>query len=303
MPTLSQYAHGPDAFGASQIGALPRPSTRHLNAERWVQERVTNAMNRSTPPLALTALVGGLFSCLGGCRSHDKAPPAQPPPLADAATGVRTPPEDAARPGLGAYSSVRAHFERDCPPGLPSLHVHSTGRSCKQVIAISRRKALTRRVALNHAKDESQPSDSTEMPISRVDVSYNWPAGNGDFEPAPECAGIVDEALKYFSELTGLTEQRARQAASAMRTHHESIVRFVAMDLEVCALSYYFLPPPPTLRGEGDEVSCGAIVAACHLFGLMTPPPIDVDLARVETDAATPLAHQPADEGGPNGRK
>jgi|JI10StandDraft_1071094.scaffolds.fasta_scaffold28579_3 hypothetical protein len=285
------------------IGTIPgHPGHPLLKPpELWVQDEVTNLTNRSTPLLAPTTLVGGLLACFAGCRDHDKAPPAPPPPLVDAAP--RTPPADAARPGLGPFSSVRTRFERDCPPDLPSLHVHSTGRSCKQTIASSRRKALTRRVALHHAKDDSQPSDSTEMPISRIDVSYNWPAGNGDFEPAPECAGIVDEALKYFSELTGLTEQRARQAASAMRTHHESIVRFVAMDLEVCALSYYFLPPPPTLRGEGDEVSCGAMLAACHLFGLMTPPPIDVDLARVETDAATPLAHQAADEGGPNGRK
>ena len=260
---------------------------------------VTKAMNRSAPLLAPTALISGLLASFAGCRDHDKAPPAQPPPLADAAP--RTPPADAARPGLGAYSSVRVRFERDCAPDLPSLHVDSTGRSCQQSIASSRRKPLQRWVALHHEKDDSQPRESTEQPIIRVDIRYDWPAGNGPFQPAPECATLVDEVVEYLRDLTGLTESGGRLVASAMRAHHGPLIRFRAMDRDVCAGSSDTPPPPPALAEEGDEEGCGVVIAECDLFRHMTPPPLDIDLNAISGSAPvnTPITN----DGGPDGRK
>jgi hypothetical protein len=284
-----------EAATAGRLGrylGIPKPP------ERWVQDEVTNAMNRSTPPLALTALLGGLLSSLGGCRNHDKAPPAQPP-LVDAAP--RTPPTDAARPGLGAYSSVRARFERDCPSDLPGLHVDSTSRYCRTSVASSGRKPLRRWLALHHEKDDSQPRESTERPITRVDIRYDWPAGNGVFRPAPECATLVDEVVAYLRDLTGLTEPRARQVASAMRAHHGPLIRFRAMDRDVCAGSSDTPPPPPALAEEGDEEGCGVVIAECYLFRHMTPPPLDIDLNAI--DGSAPVNAPTTNDGGPDGRK
>jgi hypothetical protein len=146
-----------EAATAGRLGrylGIPKPP------ERWVQDEVTNAMNRSTPPLALTALLGGLLSSLGGCRNHDKAPPAQPP-LVDAAP--RTPPTDAAGPALARTrryaraSSVTAHpTSRVCMSTRRAATAGRPSQAADESPFDGGSRSITRRTTLSHA---SRPSD------------------------------------------------------------------------------------------------------------------------------------------------
>lgn len=237
-----------------------------------------------------------------GCGTRDKAPP-PPPRSTDAA--AQAPPENADKDGLGPYDAVRVRFERDCPPNLPrssasdslpGLEIHSTGRACQRVVRGHGQGTVRRRVSLNHKKDDSQPSESTSMPIARVDISYKWSPTTAGVS-VPECSSVAEEVAAYLRDLTGATSQHAQRAAIAMRAHHGQRVRFVTMDHEVCAATF-------DLGASGDdaESNCGAMIAACYLFRNMPPPAIDVDLTSIPSDAGASPAHKLPNEGVSDGR-
>lgn len=245
--------------------------------------------------------IAATLASIAACGNSDKA---SPPPPRESVDALKPPaPQDAgaSRRDLGAFSSVQARFDRDCPPtlprrraaeGIPNLKIDEYGRSCTQVTRGegTGTGAVRRTISLDHVNNAiARAPESGREHIQAVDIDYTWTARTPRTRLAPECTTIAHEVADYLRDLTGMSSERAILVAAAIRLHHGQRIRFVIMDREVCARADdtpYFSRDslPEDERGEGF---CGAGVDDCHLVQQMDTPPVDVDLDALTLDGGT----------------
>jgi hypothetical protein len=193
---------------------------------------------------------------------------------------------------------VGARFDRDCPPslprrraaeGIPNLDIDGDDRSCTRVIRGEGSSAVRRTVALDQVNDETQPDQEPgQERIQAIDIDYAWVARNARVPLVTECDTVIEEAVGYLRDLTGVSEERARLVAAAMRAHHGKLIRFVVMDREICASSAAlpFVSPDSLLEDERGEGTCGAGFTDCALLRTRQPPlSVNLDVFKAGANA------------------